>query len=249
MAPARPARSEGEFEFWLEDVTERLDPFMSWLGVVFALVVGYELAVELSPRAGLVATAVGWALWTIFLLEFVAKLWLAPSRTRFVRRHWFQAVMLLIPTLRVLRFLRLLRLGRALPAARVLSSSYRTAGTARKLLRSRLGYLFAISVVVVIALAELAYLFERESSETFRSFGDALVWSASVVLALQGDPVPATVAGRVTMLLGFGFGLVIVASLAGTVGAFLVDERRERATAEDEGASGTTPRPRRDADV
>ena len=242
MAGVRSVRSDSEFEAWLEEVTERVDPFMSWLGVVFALLVGYELAVELSPRVASVLTVAAWTIWAIFLLEFAAKLWLAPRRSRFVRRHWLQALMLVVPTLRILRFLRLLRLGRALPAARVVSSSYRTAGTARKLLRSRLGYLGAISVVIVIALGELVYLFEHDRADTFSSFGDALLWSATVVLALQGDPVPATAVARIAMLFGFAFGLVIVATLAGTVGAFLVDERRERATAEEESAErGGTP--------
>ena len=30
-------------------------------------------------------------IWLVFLLEFAAKLWLAPRRLRFLRRHWFQA--------------------------------------------------------------------------------------------------------------------------------------------------------------
>ncbi len=94
------------------------------------------------------------------MLEFVANLWLAPRRLRFLRRHWLQAAAVVLPTLRLFRFLRLLRLGRALPAARVV--------------------------------------------------------------------------GRITMLTGFLFGLVVVAFLAGTVGAFLVEERRERAERERE---------------
>jgi hypothetical protein len=56
------------------------------------------------------------------------------------------------------------------------------------------------------------------------------------VLALQADPVPGSVGGRIAMLAGFLFGVVVVASLAGTVGAFLVEERRERA--EEERARG-----------
>ncbi len=230
---ARVRRSESEFEEWLERATERLDPFMAWLGVVFALFVGYEFAVELSARATRTLTIAAWSIWAVFLVEFVAKLWLAPRRLRFVRRHWLQALMLVVPTLRVLRFLRLLRLGRALPAARVVSSSYRSVGTARRLFRSRLGYLAATAVVVSVAVAELAFLFEHGRPDSaFDSFGDALLWSFATVLALQGDPVPASVGGRVAMLAGFLFGLVVVASLAGTVGAFLVEERRERAERE-----------------
>jgi len=233
MANARAERSDDEFDAWLDEVTERADPLMAWLGVVFALLVGFEFAVEVSPPTARALEWTAWGIWALFLLEFAAKLWLAPRRARFLRRHWFQVVALVVPTLRVLRFLRLLRLGRALPAARVVSSSYRSVGTARRLFRSRLGYLAATAVVVSVAVAELAFLFERDQPDpAVSSFGDALLWSLATVLALQGDPVPTSVGGRLVMLAGFLFGLVVVASLAGTVGAFLVEERRERAERE-----------------
>ena len=235
-AGGRRGRSETEFDEWLESATERADPFMAWLGVVFGLLVGYELAVEVSQPAATALALIGWSIWTLFAVEFAAKLWLAPNRCRFLRRHGLQVAMLLIPTLRVLRFLRLVRLGRALPAARIVSSSYRSVGTARRLFRSRIGYLAGVSVVAAIAFAELAFLFERSADNgIFGSFGDAVTWSFSAVLALQAEPVPATIGGRITMLLAFAFGVVIVASLAGTIGAFLVDERRERAQGEEDG--------------
>lgn len=227
--PSRDGSDE-QFERWLEDVTERADPLMAWLGVIFALLVGYELAVDLSPGAARALTVIGWLIWALFLLEFLAKLWLAPRRLRFLRRHWFQALGLLLPTLRFLRFLRLVRLGRALPAARVVSSSYRTAGTARRLVRSRLGYLGALTAVAVVAVAELGYVFERDhpGGGAFGSFGDALLWSASAVVAGQGDPIPESLGAHLVMLLAFCFGLVVVASLAGAVGAFFVEGRREQ---------------------
>lgn len=228
-------RDEHDFERWLEAVTERADPFMAWLGAVFALLVGFELTVEVSPGTAWALTAAGWSIWVIFALELAAKLWLAPRRLRFLRRHWPQVVMLLIPTLRVLRFLRLARLGRAFPAARVVSSSYRARGTARQLAGSRLGYLAGVSGLVIVAVAQLAYLFERDApGSAFAGFGDALLWAAATVLALQADPVPETVGGRLTMLAGFVFGLVVVATLAATFGAYLIESRRERA--EEEGA-------------
>ncbi len=234
--PTRAAqpRSEDEFNDWLGDVTERADPFMAWLGVVFALLVGYQLAVDLGPRASRILDVLGWSIWSIFLTEFLVKLWLAPSKGRFVRGQWLQLVMLAVPALRLLRFLRLIRLGRALPAARVVSSSYRTVGTAKRLVRSRLGYLAGLTVIAGVALGELAFVFEADHpASVFESFGDALLWSFSTVLALQADPVPTTAGARIAMLVGFAFGLVIVATLAGTVGAFFIEERRERAEAED----------------
>lgn len=201
---------------------------MAWLGLLFALLLGYELAVPVGPMAARVLEIAGWTIWAMFACEFGAKLWLAPRRTAFLRRHWLQALALLVPTLRVLSFLRLVRLGRALPAARVAASSYRTAGVARGLLRSRLAYLAGLSAVVAIAVAELAFVFERDvSGGAFGSFVDAVLWGFTAVIALQGDPVPVSVGGRIVMIVAFAFGLVVIASLAGTIGAFLVEEKRE----------------------
>lgn len=237
MSPAQQsAGSEHEVEARLEAALERADPFMAWLGVLFALLVGYELAVDLTPDARRVLSIAGWVIWGLFLTEFSAHLYLAPKRLRYLRRHWFRALAILIPTLRFLRFLRLLRIGRALPAARVVTSSYRVVGTARKLLSTRLAYLGAVATVVAVAVAELAYLFEREAAQpAFSSFGDAVLWAFAVVVALHADPSPTTTGARLAMLGGFAFGLVVVASLAGSIGAFLVDDRRERADAEDRG--------------
>ena len=214
----------------LERLAERLDPFMAWLGVVFALLVGYEIAVELTPGTAATVRAVGWAIWAVFLAEFLLRLWLAPARLRFVGEHWFQVLTLAVPTLRFLRFLRLLRLGRALPAARVASASYRSIGTARRVARSRLGYVAGISSVVVVAIAELAYLFERDREDgAFESFGDALLWAAATVFGQQADPVPASVGGRIAMIAGFVLGIGVVATVAATLGAWFIDDRRERA--------------------
>lgn len=214
----------------LELLVERLDPFMAWLGVVFALLVGYEIAVELSPDTAATVRAVGWAIWAVFLAEFLLRLWLAPSRLRFVGENWFQVFTLAVPTLRFFKFLRLLRLGRALPAARVASASYRSIGTARRVARSRLGYVAGVSSVVVVAIAELAYLFERDRDDgAFESFGDALLWAAATVFGQQADPVPASVGGRLAMIGGFVLGIGVVATVAATLGAWFIDDRRERA--------------------
>ncbi|MBA2348169.1 MAG: ion transporter [Solirubrobacterales bacterium] len=227
--PLARRQDDDDFETWLAGALERADPAMAWLGVLFALLVGYELAVELSTNAARALMIAGWVIWAIFLTELLAHLYVAPHRLRYLRRHWFQVLAVLVPTLRFLRFARLLRLGRALPAARVLTSSYRVAGTARKLLGSRLRYLLATTAVVVVAVAELAFLFERQSgNSSFAGFGDAVLWAAGVVIAQQGDPVPKNAAAHLVMIVGFAWGVVVFASIAGSVGAYFLEDRRER---------------------
>lgn len=224
----REVVDESGYERWLAEQTERWDPLMAWLGIVFALLAVFQLADPgLSPSWNRVLDVTTWAIWGIFVVDFVAKLLAAPSAVRFLRGHWLAAIMLLVPTLRVLRFGALWRLGRALPAARVVTTSYRATGVARTLLRSRTSYLAAVVGVAILATAQLGWLVERPHG-TFQSFGDALIWAATSVIALQGDPVPTTAIGRLVMLAAFSVGLVVVATLAGTVGAFLLEERRER---------------------
>ncbi len=238
--PARRDRDEAGYERWLARQTERLDPTMAFLGIVFTLLTAFQLAdPQLAPGWSRGLDAGIWTLWGAFVVDFLAKLLVAPSASRFLRRHWLAVLMLLIPTLRLLRFGALLRIGRALPAARVVSSSYRATGVARQLFRSRTSFLAAVAAVVTLAVAELAWLAERGRG-TFDSFGDALLWAASTVIATQGDPVPETAAARLTMLAGFAVGLVLVATLAGTVGAYLLEERRERSEEEDRGQARST---------
>jgi voltage-gated potassium channel len=171
-----------------------------------------------------------WVIWAVFVLDFLAKALAAPSALRFARRHWLSVLMLLVPTLRLLRLGALLRVGRALPAARVVTTSYRATGVARKLLASRTSYLAAVASIVTLAVAQLGWLAERGQG-TFDTFGDALLWAATAVIALNAIPEPQTTLGHLIMLVGFAVGLVLVASLAGIVGAYLLEERRERAQA------------------
>jgi hypothetical protein len=80
--------------------------------------------------------------------------------------------------------------------------------------------------VLTIAAAQLAYLFERDAPRgIFDGFCDALLWAFAVVVGLQGSPVPTTLGAHLVMLGGFVVGLVLIASLAGTLGAFLVGDR------------------------
>lgn len=230
-AVASSARADDAFDDRIAAWLERTDPVMAWLGVLFALVVGFQLAVQVRPPVGLALDVVGWVIWGIFVIDLLAKLAVAPAKGKFLRRHWLMVLGLVLPTLRLFSFFRLMSVGRAFPAARVLTTSYRSVGTARRLFRSRLGYLAGLSVIATVALAELAYLFESGRDGTLPTFSDALVWSASVVVGMQADPVPATRLGQLLMIVGFAVGLVLVASLAGTIGSFLLEARDERQSA------------------
>ena len=60
------------------------------------------------------------------------------------------------------------------------------------------------------------------------------MWTLSVVVGQQGDPVPATRPGRWVMVAEFATGVVFIAALAGLIGSFLLENRQERAAQEEQ---------------
>jgi hypothetical protein len=55
-------------------------------------------------------------LWGLFFVEFAVKLALSPVKRRYLRERWLDALIVLLPFLRVLRVAQILRATRMLPA-------------------------------------------------------------------------------------------------------------------------------------
>jgi voltage-gated potassium channel len=214
-------------------VEQRLDLPMAALAVVWAGLVAYELVAPARQRDEL--ALVGNVVWLVFVVEFVVKLWVSGNPVRFLRRRWPSVLFLVLPALRVLRVVRALRAVRLLPAARVVGSSYRAIGTARSLLGGRLVSLVVISAVVVFSGGQLLFLTERAGGRP-PGLGEALWWSAN--LAISGSLVfePQSLPSRLVSVLLSTYAVVVFASVAAALGAFLIESRAERAAAEEEQA-------------
>jgi voltage-gated potassium channel len=235
-------RDDDGFEMWLEDVLVRTEPFFAWLGVVFALVVAAQLALAAKSQARPALNYTVTALWAVFAVDYAVKLLVAPHKLHFLRTHWVQLLGLVAPALRFLSFVRLARLGRMLPAARVVSASYRSVGTAGQLLRNRVAYLAGLGSIAVVMVGELEYVVDGGPHTPLGSLVDALLWAAATVIGQSPTLTPRSHGGQLVMLLGMLVGLVVIATLAGTLGSFLLDARAERATAEDAASGSADPR-------
>jgi voltage-gated potassium channel len=214
-------------------VEDRLDIPMAILAALWAGLVAYELVAPPSQRESLVLA--GNIIWGLFVLEFVTKLVVSGHPLRFVVRRWPSVLFLILPALRIFRVVRAARALRVLPAARVVGSSYRAVGTARTLLQGRLTFLLAATGIAAFSGGQLLYFAEAGRAGGVPSLGDALWWSANV--ALTGNLVfePVSLAGRLLALLLAAYAVVVFAAVAAALGAFFVESRQERATAEDPG--------------
>ena len=210
-------RSRTERELWAEQLLDRLTPVMSALGILFLLVVLAEQLTRPDSVLGIVLTVTGWLLWAVFVVEFGARLVVAPDTGAFLKRNWWQVLFLVLPFLRVLRLVRSLRFLRT---GRVLSSAIRSSRSARSVLGSRIGWLAAVSAITVLGSSQLLYEFSG-----FRTYGDAL--HAAALAAITGQPIgqPDTFARILEVLLAL-FSVVVFATLAGSLGAYFLETRR-----------------------
>lgn len=88
--------------------------------ILLVLIALIELGGEVEePWRGWLAVS-GWVLWSLFFVEFMVKFALAPLKRNYLRRHWPDALVVLVPFLRFLRLMRILRISRALPIVRLL---------------------------------------------------------------------------------------------------------------------------------
>lgn len=215
-APPLLRRSATEREQWAAEVLDRLSPAMSALGIIFVLVVlGQQLA-HAGTAAATTFAVLGWVLWAVFAVEFVARMVAAPDTGRFLRHNWWQLIFLVLPFLRILRVVRAARLLRG---GSVLSSSLRGTRSAQSVLRGRLGWLGSVVVITILGVSQLLYAFAG-----YDSYADALHDAA--LGAFIGQTLTAHGAfARVVEVVLAAFSVVVFGSFAAILGSFLTEAR------------------------
>lgn len=195
---------------------------MAVLSVILLLVIlGESLADEGSGLETAFFVA-GWLLWAVFAAEFVVRVVISPDAGLFLKRNWWQVGFLLLPFLRILRLVAAVRVLRA---GRVLSGAVRSSRSSRRALGDRIMWLAALSIIVILAGSQLLFEFGD-----FDSYGDAL--RATAIAATVGEPLgqddPWAALIEWALLV---YSVVIFATMAGTVGAYLLERGRRSGAA------------------
>ena len=215
--------NSSEREEWAEALARSLDGPVTVLGVIFLLLVVAETVSRPAGTVGTVFQVLSWLIWAVFVAEFVLRAIVAPSVATFLRRNWWHAIFLLVP---FLRFARGIRAFRAARVGRVVGSAVRSTRTAGRRLTSRLAWLAATTVIVVLAGSQILY-----EAGFGQSYGEALYVTALATIA--GEPFAAAGAvQRAVELFLATYSVVVFAGLAGSIGAFLLErapanERRD----------------------
>ncbi|MGP4004106.1 potassium channel family protein [Streptomyces sp. 8N706] len=174
---------------------------------------------RLSPGGRTFWVAVTVCTWAAFAVDYAVRLALSSRRREFVRRHWLDLLVLLLPLLRPLRMVQVYAAAQARrPHPRLtLEGQVMALASLTTLL---LGYTGSLAV----------YQAERHApGASIVSFGDA-VWWACVTLSTTGygDVVPVTVRGRVVAAVVMALGVGLIGAVVGVFSSWLVNRFRVR---------------------
>jgi voltage-gated potassium channel len=208
------------------------------------------------------------AITAIFLAEFSVRFYGAPSRLKYLRRHWID-LLALLPAIRYLRLLRVGRLVYVLQAARFLRlgvfvrflvQADRVGNQVRWIAeRNGVQVVLLAGLGLVIVGGSVVWEFEHATNQSMASFGDTIWWAFSTMTTVGYGQGPSTVPGRVVggliMIIGIGcFGLITATVTAHFIEhnrghqvspnelmAVLEDIRQRLSRLEQEEAHGTPP--------
>ena len=180
---------------------------------------------DIGSDTNLSINGVSYIIWAIFAAELSIRTFLSEKRIRYLIRHWYDVLIVVVPFLRPLRIarsaraVRLLKLGRLMPfVARIWTST-------QSLMRHRgLQWIVLAGGAVVFAGAGGVLAFENGAGGGLDDYGTALWWAMATVTTVgYGDSVPVTPEGRgvavLLMLVGIAFFTWVTANIA----AFLVE--------------------------
>ena len=146
-------------------------------------------------------------IWVLFAVDMVIKTALSTDRINYLKIHWLELIVVVIPWFRSLRVIRLVAFA---------AKSYR--GMARA---GKPDFLLVYAVGLIMVCATMVTTFEQGYGSSLVSFSQSLWWSLVTITTVgyaYGDTVPVSTAGRVVavilMLGGLGIFGAITANLA-----------------------------------
>jgi voltage-gated potassium channel len=216
----REARARHGYDRW----SKATDVPLLVLAVLFLVVLILPLVADLSRGARTAVTAANIAIWAVFAVDYVARLYLSLDRRRYVRTHVLDLAIVLLPMLRPLRALRVLRVLRV---ASVAGFAHKRA---TQTLHARVTvYVLSGALVSMIVAAVAIREAERGSPDTnITSIGDGLWWALSTVTTVgYGDEYPTTQAGRAVALVLMLVGIALLGVVTAAIAAWFVDRLQD----------------------
>jgi voltage-gated potassium channel len=215
----------------------RVEAALEWPVALLALLIVPALVMEertTDPALRQFAHVANWVVWGAFCTEFIVR-WAADGRARFLRRAWFDLVLILVsPPILVPPYLQGVRSIRAMRALRLLRfvRAGAVAGIGLRLARRVFGrhkfhYTALVAIAVVFLGAFGVFVFEADANRSIGSFGDALWWAIVTATTVgYGDVSPVTTEGRIIAVVLMLTGIGVIGIFTATVASVFFEQDR-----------------------
>lgn len=202
-----------------------------WLGLLIL-----DFTVGLGPFLN----GVSYAIWALFILDFVLRLLVAPHKLGYLKRNWLTVISLLLPALRILRIfpalrvLLLARTARSISLIRFITSLNRGIRAVNKAMGRRgVGYVLVITVIVLFAGAAGMAQFESASAlaeegytnvNGLNSYSEAIWWTAMILTTMGSEYWPKTLEGRILAWLLALYAFAIFGYITATIASLFIGQ-------------------------
>ena len=178
-------------------------------------------------------TALDWAVWAVFLVEFVFMVWVVRNRWAYARRAWLSIAVIVLSFPMLPDLLALARLARLTRLARLARLVRLVAVTARGLhaVQSCLGrdsLVYVAGLTILLTVAGGAFLTALEPDTVEQSLMGGIWWAVVTVTTVgYGDIAPVTPVGRLVAVVLMLSGLGLLSTLSASISAYFVNVDRE----------------------
>jgi voltage-gated potassium channel len=189
-------------------------------GLTLAFLAGYAwqvLDTSLDPRMRELLDVALTGIWLLLGADYLIRLVLARRKLRFVGRHLFDLLILVLPMFRPLRALRVVTVIGVLN--RQLRADF----------RGRVAIYVGATVGLVGFVAALAVLEAERSAPdaSITTFGEAVWWTITTISTVgYGDRYPVTVEGRIVAATLMVAGIALLGVVTASIAAWFVENVR-----------------------
>jgi len=167
---------------------------------------------ELSPQDEATFNILNYFIWALFAVDLIIKTAISPHRLQYLRRHWLEVLVVVVPFFRPLRILRIFIFG-----------SRAWVGLRRMV---NVDFLLVYGIGLAIIAATVVATVERGPDATIRTFADALWWAVVTITTVgYGDMVPVTLAGRAVGIILMLGGIAFFSGVTANLASFLIRGR------------------------
>ncbi|MBE9211371.1 potassium channel family protein [Plectonema cf. radiosum LEGE 06105] len=232
MNPIEKSELEQELTDFVQQLDDWLEMPMVILGFIWLVLLVVELIWGVIPLLEAVSTTI----WILFIFDFLLTFSISPHKFKYLKNNWLIGISLLIPALRVFRFVRVLQLAkvarttRSLRLLRIVGSLNRGMRSLRTTMtRRNFGYVVGLTLIVTFVGAAGMYAFESNlpNGEGIKSYSNALWWTAMLMTTYGGDYSPKTAEGRVLCFILALYAFTVFGYVTATLATFFIGRDAE----------------------